>query len=136
MLATILLLAAIFMRASNFCASSNFRACSKFTVCSHFRASSKISAGSYFWPFMLRLHYVPGSHECHDSQKRSSQWGFWSFLSSSSSSVSCYVLSLSEKISVTEARWRAMVCHGWLYVSSQPATFTSSYVPTKFCYVY
>ena len=28
-------------------------------------------------------------NECQDSQTRSSQWGFWSFLSSSSSSVKC-----------------------------------------------
>ena len=45
---------------------------------------------------------------------------------------------------VTEARWRATVCHGWFYVSSRPATFcwdisrfvtlrSSSATSIKFC---
>ena len=52
--------------------------------------------------------------------------GFGSFLSSySSSDKSRYVFSWSVEVhaSVTEARRRAAVCHGWLYVSSRPVTF-------------
>ena len=129
--------AAFFVPAAIFVLAANLPLAAIFVL------SSKISVCSYFWPLMLRLHFVPGSLECHHSQKRSSQWGFRSFLSSPSSSVSCYVLSLSDKVSLTEARRRAMVCHGWLYVSSQPATFwwdlsrlatfrPSSAIPIKF----
>ena len=58
--------------------------------------------------------------------------------------MSRYVFSRSVKLSVTEARRRAAVCHGWLYFSSRPATFCwdllclvtfrpSSAMSIKFC---
>ena len=142
MLATILLLAAIFVRAaifcagSNFCASSNFRASSKFTVDSHFRARRKLVLVAIFCPLCYVYTMFLAATSGTTARNVARSGFFLSFLSSSSSSVSCYVLSLSDKVIVTEARRRAMICHGWLYVSSQSVTFTSSYVPTKFCYVY
>ena len=48
---------------------------------------------------MLGLHYVPGSHGSHGSQKRSSLWCFESVLSLCSNSVkSRYVFSRSFKV--------------------------------------
>ena len=91
---------------------------------------------------MLGLHYVPGSHGSHGSQKRSSPWCFWSFLSLCSSSVkSRYVFSRSVKVfrdRDSPARYglSRMVlrfipaCH----VLLGPLTFC--YVAIKFCYVY
>ena len=54
----------------------------------------------YLFDFvMLGLHYVPGSHGSHSSQKRCSPWYFKSFLSLCSSSVkSRYVFSRSVKV--------------------------------------
>ena len=90
-------------------------------------------------PFMLGLHYVPGSH---GNQKRSSPWRFESFLSLCSSSVkSPYVYSRSVKVcrdSGSPARYglSRMVlrflpaCH----VLLGPLTFC--YVAINFCYVY
>ena len=91
---------------------------------------------------MLGLHYVPGSHGSHGSQKRSSPWCFESFLSLCSSSVrSRYVFSRSVKVCRdrgSPARYglSRMVlrflpaCH----VLLGPLTFC--YVAIKFCYVY
>ena len=84
---------------------------------------------------MLRLHYVPGSH---GSQKRSSPWGFYSFLSSYSSSVkSRYVFSRSVKISVTlhyGLSWTIIRFLPACHILLGPLMFC--YVPIKFCYVY
>ena len=91
---------------------------------------------------MLGLHYVPGSHGSHGSQKRSSPWCCKSFLSLYSSSVkSRYVFSRSAKICRdrgSPARYglSRMVlrflpaCH----LLWGPLTFC--YVAIKFCYVY
>ena len=70
------------------------------------------------------LHYVPGSHGSHGSQKRSSPWCFSHF-------CFCVQVLLSRttfshglsRSAVTEARRRATVCHGWFYASFRPATF-------------
>ena len=91
---------------------------------------------------MLGLHYVPGSHGSHGSQKRSSPWCFYSFLSLCSSSVqSRYVFSRSVKVcrdrgSPVRYGLSRMVlrflpaCH----VLLGPLTFC--YAAIKFCYVY
>ena len=44
------------------------------TVCKHMLVAYPISLD-----LMLGLHYVPGSHGSHGSQKRSSPWGFGHF---------------------------------------------------------
>ena len=94
---------------------------------------------------MLGLHYVPGSHGSHGSQKRSSPWCFSHF-------CLCFQVLLSlatfshglSRSAVTEARRRATVCHGWFYVCPRPATFcwdlsrfvtlrSSSATSIKFC---
>ena len=58
--------------------------------------------GKLLWAnqlLLLGLHYVPGSHGSHVSQKRSSPWCFSHFLSLCSSSVkSRYVFSRSVKV--------------------------------------
>ena len=91
---------------------------------------------------MLGLHYVPGSHGSHGSQKRSSPWCFYSFLPLCSSSVkSRYVFSRSVKVCRDrglQARYglSRMVlrfipaCHVLL------GLLTFCYVAVKFCYVY
>ena len=81
----------------------------------------------HFFPsemLMLGLHYVPGSHGSHGSQKRSSPWCFSHFCLYVQVLLSLATFShgLSRSV-VTEARRRSTVCHGWCYVSSQPATF-------------
>ena len=73
---------------------------------------------------MLGLHYVPGNHGSHGSQKRSSPWCFSQFCPCVQ--VLLILATFSHGLSrsaVTEARRRATVCHGWFYVSSRPVTF-------------
>ena len=73
---------------------------------------------------MLGLHYVPGSHGSHGSQKRSSPWCFSDFCFCVQVLLSLATFSHGlSRFAVTEARRRATVCHGWFYVSSRPATF-------------
>ena len=94
---------------------------------------------------MLGLHYVPGSHGSHGSQKRSSPWCFSHFCLCVQVLLSLATFShgLSRSV-VTEARRRATVCHGWFYVSSRPVTLcwdlsrfvtlrSSSATSIKFC---
>ena len=69
---------------------------------------------------MLGLHYVPGSHGSHGSQKRSSS--HFCLCDQVLLSLATFSHGLSRS-AVTEARRRATVCHGWFYVSSRPATF-------------
>ena len=94
---------------------------------------------------MLGLHYVPGSHGSHGSQKRSSPWCFSHFCLCVQVLLSLTTFSHGlSRSAVTEACRRATVCHGWFYVSSQPATFcwdlshfvtlqSSSATSMKFC---
>ena len=94
---------------------------------------------------MLGLHYVPGSHGSHGSQKRSSPWCFSHFCLCIKVLLSLAMFSHGlSRYAVTEARRRATVCHGWFYVSSRPATFcgdlsrcitlrSSSATSIKFC---
>ena len=74
---------------------------------------------------MLGLHYVPGSHGSHGSQKRSSPWCFSHFCLCVQVLLSPATFShgLSRSAVTAEARRRATVCHGWFYVSSRSATF-------------
>ena len=72
MIAMILLLASIFALAA------------KFVPATIFVLAANLVLVAFFDPF-----YYAGSHECHDSQKRSSHLGFGQLLSSSSSSVKC-----------------------------------------------
>ena len=72
---------------------------------------------------MLGLHYVPGSHGSHGSQKRSSPWCFSHFCLCVQVLLSLATFSHGLlKSAVTEARRRATVYQGWFYVSSRPAT--------------
>ena len=94
---------------------------------------------------MLGLHYVPGSHGSHGSQKRSSPWCFSHFCLCVQVLLSLATFSHGlSRPAVTEARRRATVCHGWFYVSSRPTTFcwdlsrfvtlrSSSATSIKFC---
>ena len=66
---------------------------------------------------MLGLHYVPGSHGSHGSQKRSSPWCFSHFCLCVQVLLSLATFSHGlSRSAVTEARRRATVCHGWFYV--------------------
>ena len=77
-----------------------------------------------FRAVMIGLHYVPGSHGSHGSQKRSSPWCFYIFCLCVQVLLSLATFSHGlSRSAVTEARRRATVCHGWFYVSSRPATF-------------
>ena len=91
----------------------------------------------YGWcpSIMLGLHYVPGSHCSHGSQKRSSPWCFQSFLSLCSSSVKsvkvCRDRGSPARYGLSRMVLRFLpACH----VLLGPLTFC--YVATKFCYVY
>ena len=72
MLAMILLLASFFALAANFVPAAIFV------------LAANLVLVAFFGPFCYA-----GSQESHDSQKRSSHWGFGQLLSSSSSSVKC-----------------------------------------------
>ena len=73
---------------------------------------------------MLGLHYVPGSHGSHGSQKHSSPWCFSHFCLCVQVLLSLATFSHGlSRSAVAEARRRATVCHGWFYVPSRPATF-------------
>ena len=91
---------------------------------------------------MLGLHYVPGSHGSHGSQKRSSPWCFESFLSLCSSSVkSRYVFSRSVKVCRdrgSPARYglSRMGLRFFPACRVQLGPLTFCYVAIKFCYVY
>ena len=63
MLAMILLLASIFALAANFVPAATFV------------LAANLMLVVFFGPFCYS-----GSHECHDSQKRSSHLGFWSII--------------------------------------------------------
>ena len=63
MIAMILLLASIFALAANFVPATIFV------------LAANLVLVAFFGPF-----YYAGSHECHDSQKRSSHLGFWSII--------------------------------------------------------
>ena len=92
---------------------------------------------AFFGPF-----YYAGSHECHDSQKRSSHLGFWSIIVFVIVLLSVLLRFLTVCQGIRDrgstARYgltRTVVrllpaCH----VLLEP--LTSSYVPTKFGYVY
>ena len=109
---------------------------------SPFRENKPSRNGEITLSLMLGLHYVTGSHGSHGSQKRSSPWCFYSFLSlCSSSAKSRYVFSRSLKVCRdrgSPARYglSRMVlrfipaCH----VLLGPLTFC--YVAIKFCYAY
>ena len=108
--------------------------------------SAEIWCFGYSKPYvMLGLHYVPGSHGSHGSQKRSSPWCFCHFCLCVQVLLSLATFSHGlSRSAVTEARRRATVCHGWFYVSSRPVTFwwdlsrfvtlrSSSATSIKFC---
>ena len=130
-----------------FCPYTQPRPLGGFKISKHFvlkivMLHIKLKGMEHRAPCNARVHYVPGSHGSHGSQKRSSPWCFESFLSLCSSSVkSRYVFTRSVKVCRdrgSPARYglSRMVlrflpaCH----VLLGPLTFC--YVAIKFCYVY
>ena len=90
---------------------------------------------------MLELHYVPGSHGSHGSQKRSSQWCFSHFCLCVQVLLSLATFSQGlSRSAMTEARRRYGLSRMVLRfipacnVLLGPLTFC--YVAIKFCYVY
>ena len=110
--------------------------------------SNEICSMFFIYPtcyLMLGLHYVPGGHGSHGSQKRSLPWCFSHFCLYVQVLLSLATFSHGlSRSAVTEACRRATVCHGWFYVSSRLATFcwdlsrfvtlrSSSATSIKFC---
>ena len=90
--------------------------------------------------FMLGLHYVPGSHSSHGSQKRSSPWCFSHFCLCVQVLISLATFSQCLPRSVGGSRARYGL--SWMVLRFPPACLvllgplTFCYVAIKFCYVY